>query len=184
MPIFLLYLLKMIFNRIAFDPKVIIRILSDPKVHWSINRVSFAYLADTRSESIINFHHNDCEICPTIDDLNLMDTMYSFPQIVDPERSSCETEPFTRSFRNAELAYWFKTGKRLDIQPDWTIRQYWDMGIPDVNDVVPIMRWIEYCRSIKNAVIGLSTNVPAFDEYEKFIINLRKIESIGLRSVK
>lgn len=173
----------MIFNQ-TIDPIFIFRILSDPKKHWTQNRVSFVYFSDPKSESIINFHHNDVPKCPTIDDLHLIDTLYSFPQIVDPATSGEEIEGVSGKMMNAELAYWFKTGKKANLEPDSTIRRYWDMGAKNVNDAIPIMRWLDHCRKIRDLVGGLVVDDPAFAVYDRFVMNLRSIERRGARSIK
>lgn len=174
----------MFFNKII-DPNFIVRVLSDPKKHWSQNRISFAYLSNYTEEAIINFHHNDCNvtICPTIDDLRLDDTLYAFPEIADPDANGEATDPSYRRFRNAEMAYWFANGKKLEIDYDLTIRQYQSIDVENANDAIPIMRWIEWCRKVRDEVINIRIDDPAFDEYERFAMNLRKIERNGIRSV-
>lgn len=170
------------FNEIII-PNFILRILSDPKKHWTQNRVSFAYLANETTESIINFHHNDAVICPVSNDLRLIDTYYAFPQIIGCGSQQPHSGAYFNQFHNAELAYWFKTGKRFDLEPDITITRYWAMGMDNVNDAVPIMRWITYCRQVRDLLMGLDTTGSAFSEYESFILNLRSIEKKGLNVV-
>lgn len=175
----------MFFNSLDFEPIFIYPILSDPTKHWSQNRVSFIFYSDLRSESIINFHHNDCVKCPTIDDLDSTDTLYAFPKIVVPEPSGEAVGVLWDRFASVEMLFWLDTGKRLNLEPDNTIKSYWRMGIENVNDAVPIMRWIDHCRKIRDIAIGSMGTMQqrGFAEYNRFAINLRRIERTGLRSV-
>ena len=60
------------------------------------------------------------------------------------------------------------------------------MGITNVNDAIPITKWIEYCRAVKDATMTAVRSIehPNFSVYNNFITNLRRIERRGLRSIK
>jgi len=156
---------------------LIIPIQSDHKKHWVENRISFIYKLnlETFTYSIINFHHNDGLICPTNDYLNEGDVVYRKKTIVD-----------CRAKYDVEMVYWYFTNERFEVQVPFTIRSYWNDFSWDenVNDFIPIMKWIEYCNEIKEKFL-LKMNLYNFDDlglekYHQMLQNLAIIEKNGL----
>lgn len=146
-------------NQVDFVPTFVLPVLSDPKKHWKDNRVSFVYFSDLSSEALVNLHHVDmsrCTTSPTINDLDLTDTFYGTPMIVDPTASHAVC---------GQMAFWLKTGKRYRF-PDSPV------GRLASNDHVPLMRWLGWCRRVRDDLAGLDTNA----DYDQFAWNLRRLE--------
>jgi len=121
--------------------------------------VSFVYFSDLSSEAFVNLHHVDmsrCTTSPTINDLDLTDTFYGTPMIVDPAASHAVC---------GQMAFWLKTGKRYEF-PDRLV------GRLASNDHVPLMRWLGWCRQVRDNLAGLETNA----EYDQFAWNLKRFE--------
>lgn len=146
-------------NRVDFVPTFVLPVLSQDGVHWKDNRVSFVYFSDLERDAFVNIHHVDMPNAttrPTINDLNLSDTFYAVPMNIDPDGSHAVM---------CQMSYWLNTGKRYEF-PDRPVRRLAS------NDHVPIMRWLGWCRQVRDELIGLPTNA----EYDRFAWNLRRLE--------
>lgn len=162
--------------------KVIIPIQKNPYQHWSVQDISFLYVYDTLmfSEEIINKTHNDypCNnIQNFIDGINDDCVIY---------RKKCISTNFGYDL---ELLYWLKTNHRIEVNHNTIIRQYWNWYHDDtnVNDFIPITKWLEFCKDIKDTFISEVKSVndvmmddTSLKEYQQFISNLALIESYGL----
>ncbi len=159
--------------------KLIIPVLSDPKKHWAINRVSFIYVYDLTSfnESVISFNHCDAEpvnICVLSDFIGLGNYIYHKKYLGD-----------CRGNYDAQMAYWIETNQRLEQEPSNIIKSYWNQfkGYENINDCIPIMKWLEWCRDLKDKfVIKVKNYDPdeTLKQYDKLLENLSIIEKNGL----
>lgn len=158
---------------------LIIPIQSDHKKHWVENRISFIYKfnLETFTYSIINFCHNDYPVCPTINYLSEDDVVYRKKLIVD-----------CRAKYDVEMVHWYFTNERFDVPVSFVIRSYWNDFKDDenVNDFIPIMKWVEYCNLIKEKFL-LKMNLYNFNDsglqnYIDLYDNLTKIEKNGLQT--
>lgn len=151
----------------------VLPVLSDAKRHWMENRVSFVYyFTDLGTDGFLNYHHTDLPdftTAPLLHDLPVGDTMYALPMFVDPTAS--------HGLVNGEMAYWCTHGRKLEypIDPALDRFKYVDNG----NDCSPIMRWLDWCRKVRDLVIGCECD----PNYNDWSWNLRRIESFGLRSI-
>lgn len=163
------------------DTKILlIPILQDSKKHYTQTQISFIYIfgLETYQEQVLNLTHNDClrrEISILNDFLGKDVYCYRKKYLSDCGANLKVLE--------AELVYWFETNKRLEVDVPFQIRQYWSMDIDNVNDCVPIMKWIEYCREIKDRFLvkfkKFELSEP-FLKYNELLTNLEKIERNGL----
>jgi len=164
------------------DTNIVVPILSDRHRHWSVNRLSFAYIYNTRihKEALVGIHHNDLSCVSESFLLNFIgkdNYVYRKKHIVQ-HRSNFE----------AEMMYWFCTNEKLPVSYPYQIRWYWsNSDVENVNDCIPIMKWLEYCRDVKDGLL-LALNKFAigdsFRKYNDFVSDLAEIEFIGLNPEK
>lgn len=164
------------------DPKIIVPILSDTKAHWCVNRLSFAYVFNihTHSELMLGFNHND---------------IYRFdPSILgDFVHDNCFVykKKYLYDFRHkdnvfdVEMLYWYNTNQRFNLDAGPVIRRYWTdfKEYPNVNDFIPIMKQLEYCRNIKDKLLNQITDFNITEplrRYQNIADNLVEIEINGL----
>lgn len=160
----------------------LIPILSDHHLHWSINRVSFVYLCNlqTFQDAVISFHHNDCcnvEISILSDFFGLGGLMYRKKYLSVSEGDY-----------EAETAFWLETNERLDPPTHATILQYHRTfhHRTFLNDSIPIMKWVEHCREIRDKFTSVCLNVqinPVLEVYSGMVDELAKIEKNGIFSL-
>ena len=163
------------------DKVLMIPILSDRKRHWINNRVSFVYYfgLGTFEEWIVGFTHNDCYFFTEsfLSDFKCSGQyVYRKKYLVD-----CGAN------HEAELAFWFETNTRLgdDVDFPTTILDYHRRFShkENVNDFIPIMKWLEYCQDIKDRFVLKCTNFiidEPFIKYEQLLDDLVTIEKNGL----
>ena len=164
--------------------KVVIPIQQNPWLHWSQNDISFLYVYDTLtySEDIINKTHNDLE-------KGDLDTF--FKQLDNQSviyRKKCLD---VIGGYDLELLYWLKTNLRIECEYNSTIRQYWNWYStdPEVNNYIPIVKWLEFCKDLKDSFIAKVKSIDEFNletvnKYQSLIQNLALIESNGLYTIK
>lgn len=165
----------------SHQKQLIIPILSDHKKHWAINQVSFVYFynLETFQEWIVGINHNDCEsftICVLSDFFDKGNIIYHKKYLVD-----CGAN------HDANLAFWMQTNGRLDedLKVPPTVKYYWNLykDLENINDVIPIMKWLDYVRDIKDVFIlncrDFRVDEP-FLKYDEFLTNLALIEKNGI----
>lgn len=167
-------------EQIPLGKKLIIPILSDHKKHWSENRISFiySYNLETFDEVVLGFNHNDvshCEILRLSDFLTEDDYCYKAKYL-----SHCGANVY-----EAELVVWFNSNKPIKIDEGNVIRGYWNQfrDIENVNDSIPIMKWLEYCRDVKDEFLFHFKDfevTEGFIKYNQFLRDLAEIEKNGL----
>lgn len=163
------------------DTNIVVPVLSDTRRHWSLNRVSFVYVYNIsrREEAIISAHHNDCS---NVSESNIIDFIGNGNYIY--------RKKYLKAYRanfEAELLYWFTTGQRFIPEISSVIKGYY-VAVPDqnnINDCVPIMRWLDYCRDIKDRLILILNGFEisgAFLRYNELISELIDVEKNGIGS--
>ena len=173
-------------EQIPKEPKLLIPILSDHNKHWSENRISFIYgfVFETNEEFIISVFHNDfknVEILRLSDFIGTGNYIHIKKNLIDSRYSSVSQEG---NFE-ANLVSYFRTGKKIEVEPPRTIYHYWNQfsEISNVNDCIPIMKWLEYCRDIKDSFMfnfnGFDISEP-FRRYDQLLDDLAEIEKNGL----
>lgn len=169
-------------EEILDEQKLLIPILSDPKKHWSVNRLSFiyGYYLGSEREFVLGLNHNDTEnveIRPTINFLLEDDYIYHKKFLTQ----------YNKDFKGyeAELVHWFETNQRFEVEENKIIRSYWNQfhNFENINDSIPIMKWLEHCRNIKDMFLisfhEFKVTEP-FKKYQNLIDNLTIIEQNGL----
>lgn len=161
---------------------LLIPILRDSKKHYTQTQISFIYIygLETYNEYIINLHHNDCgcvEICGIN---NFLGT-----EVYCYRKKYLSTLPLKLGALEAELVYWFKTNKRLTPDIPIQVQQYWSWyrNVNNLNDCIPIMKWLEYCRDVKDRFVVQYNSFEltnSFVKYNELLDNLEQIERNGL----
>ena len=163
---------------------IVIPILCDTKLHYSVNALSFIYLYFIQSgeECVISITHNDCISTPMNPDMYLSPKRKYF--IINSRLSAYIKG---NSFYDIELIYWLATGK---VIPYDTINSYknvytlWYDKLKSLNTIIPIMKHVEYCFSIVSIVLDTINTFVEDDTYkiyaELIIPNLALVECNGL----
>lgn len=161
------------------NPLLLIPILSDPKVHWCKNRVSFAYLFNltTFEEFLLGFHHNDI---PRFD-ISILRDFLSSEVYVYRKKYVFDLS----GIYDVEMVHWYQTNQRFSIEVNKVIRRYWQdfKDHPNVNDFIPIMKHLEMCREIRDKFMlqwHKFELTESFKKYQQISDNLSKIEKNGL----
>ena len=164
------------------DTNIVVPVLSDRHLHWTENRLSFVYVYNTRlhQEAIVGINHNDLSGASESLLLNFIgkgNYVYRKKYIVE-HRSNFE----------AEMMYWFCSNEKFPVTYPYQIRWYWsNSDVQNLNDCIPIMKWLEYCRDIKDSLL-LTLNrfeiSESFYRYNDFVSDLSDIESVGLNPEK
>lgn len=157
----------------------IIPVLSNPFQHWAINRISFIYFynLNLHSEAIVSINHNDSENLH----ISLINDFIGQDNYIYQKKylSDC------RFVYDAQMTFWLQTNERLEHEVPFVIRSYWNQfkGYENINDCVPIMKWLEWCRDLKDKfVLKVKEYEPTqtLKDYDLFLTNLSKIEKNGI----
>jgi len=166
----------------ANDSKIIIPILSDVKAHWCVNRLSFAYIFNirTHNELLLGFNHNDLH---RFDFPVLRDFMYNNVYVYKKKYLYGSND--SKDVFDAEMLYWYNTNQKFTVDVNQVVKRYWSefREFNNVNDFVPVMKHLEYCRDYKDRILTQVTNfdvTDSFRHYQKIADNLVEIEKSGL----
>lgn len=125
---------------------LIVPVLSDAEKHRCENRLSFIYLYDFDSEDefVISCNHNDLEKNGEewLTQIKWPETIFAYNKaILDAYNIKCW---------DIDLCYWlqFNTPLEIDMSEDITSYYRWYRTLNNVNDIVPIVSFIEYCQNI------------------------------------
>jgi len=170
------------YGKIEDQKILLIPILRDHKKHYCENEISLIYIfgLETYQEQILNLTHNDC----------LNREIYVLNNFLDRE-VYCYKKKYLGGFReklqayDVELLYWFNTNRKMEIKTPPEIRKYWIWysDFDNVNDSIPIMKWLEYCRDIKDIFMVQYNKfqiTEPFKKYNELLDNLEQIERNGL----
>lgn len=161
--------------------KLVILVLSDPKKHWVLNQVSFAYFYDLNlfEEAIVTINHTDAtNVHISVLTNFLGENNYLYPKkYLDVSGANFD----------AQTAFWLETNQRLDQDYNSTIRNYHHFypNLENVNDIIPIMKWLEWCRDVKDKFVLKvkgRTKTETLIEYDRLLQNLTIIEKNGIFS--
>lgn len=161
------------------EQNLIVPVLSDPKKHWSQNRVSFIYCygLKTFQEQILTFNHIDC--------LNLQISVLSnFLGTGNYIHQKKYLSDCGGNF-DAQMAFWLETNQPLKVDYNQTIRFYHSSmtGVENLNDFIPIMKWLEWCREIKDVWVSKVQSyeiTETLQQYDLLLENLSIVEKNGL----
>jgi len=160
-----------------------IPILSDNSAHYIQNRITaiYIYSFETEDEYLIGFHAND------LDTINIE---YFFGIIPTGHRIVYNAKYFSVfDFEcvDADLLIWYYTSNSISVDQNaskiFNIYRGRYSGMNNINDVIPIMRILDYCRDIRNRFIEHYV-VPDDDGYLFYETiyrkNLLKLEHSGI----
>lgn len=125
---------------------LIIPVLSDISKHRCENRLSFIYLYDFDSEDeyVIGCNHNDLEKngIEWIRAVKWPATIFGY--------NSAILNQYGIQCWDIDVCYWLQFNSPIDIAMTADITSYyrWYMTLQNVNDIVPIVSFIEYCQNI------------------------------------
>jgi len=158
---------------------LIIPVLSNPFQHWALNQVSFVYFYNLNlyTEAIVSINHNDSE---NLQISFLSDFLGQDNYIYQKKYLSDSTANY-----DAQMAFWLQSNERFDHEIPFVIRSYWNhfKGYDNINDCVPIMKWLEWCREMKDKFVLTVKDYEAtqtLKDYDLFLTNLSKIEKNGI----
>lgn len=176
-------------EQIPIKPKLLIPILSDHRKHWTENRISFiyGYCLESNEEFILNLFHNDSknvQICDLSDFIGNDNYIYQKKYLSDSRYGSVNS----KGNFEANLVTYFQTGRKIEVDLPRTVYHYWNKfdEIDNLNDCIPLMKWLEFCRDVKDIFLisynidkGISLKEP-FLKYDQLLTDLAEIEKNGL----
>lgn len=160
--------------------KVIIPVLRNSWEHWTKTTLSFVYIyeMDSYREIVLGQTHNDV---PATD-------VYGYLNKIGNDNIIFKKKTVSGHCRglDLEMLYWLSTNTKMEISYPPVIRQYWTwyQNDPVVNDCIPIMKWLEFCRDLKDMFVSATRDLDFGSDYiakyDSLLVNLSIIESNGL----
>ena len=161
----------------AQSESIVIPIYSDIRKHRVINRVSllYIYIINTSSEYVIPVNHSD--------------KVFSVDSLQFINNDMCKytySTGITNSVNIDALHYMTNLHniKKDDLYTSAHMHfynKYWKLD--NVNDVIPVLKHVEYCSKIRDIVLDIRQNksMSGFDEYNKKVIPaFKSIENNGI----
>lgn len=164
-------------NEYAQSDSIVIPIYSDINLHRRLNRVSFIYIyiLDSKNEYTIPVNHSDkIYNIDSLDFLNNDKIKYTYSTGIN-------------NSVNIDALFYFTNLSNIDKESLYTeshkffYSRYWRLN--NVNDIVPILAQIEYCKKIKDIVIKNieNKNMSGFNDYNSKVIQaFKSIENNGI----
>ena len=164
-------------NDYAQSDSIVIPIYSDIKKHRVINRVSliYIYIIDSKTEYIILINHSD--------KVFNIDTL----QFLNNDKLKYTYSTGIKNSINIDALYYMSNLCNINKEELYTsahtyfYNNYWRLD--NVNDIIPVLKHVEYCSEIRNKVLDVRKNrfMKGFDEYNNSVIPVFKsIENNGL----
>lgn len=161
---------------------LIVPVLSDPIKHRCENRLSFIYVYDfdTEDEYVIGCNHNDLEKNGEewISKIKWPETIFAYNNaILDEYNIKCW---------DIDLCYWLQYNNPLEIDTSEDITSYyrWYRTLHNVNDIVPIVSFIEYCQNIvenfKECLYAIEFDKTLSFYNDIVLKNFHTIENVGI----
>ena len=162
----------------ANSPAIVIPIYSDINKHRVINRLSalYVYIINTNSDYMIPVNHSDKIF--TIDNLQFLNQntniVYTYSNGIK-NAINIDALHYMTNLCNIDK------DKLLTSAHKYFYNKYWRLD--NVNDIIPILKHLEYCNKIKDIVLDIKDNISmnGFDKYNEIMIPVfRSIENSGL----
>ena len=164
----------------AQSDTIVIPIYSDINKHRINNKLSllYIYIIDTETEYIILTNHSDKIY--NIQDLDFLNN----------DKLSYTYSGGINNAINIDALYYMSTLSNIDTESLYTqahkyfYNKYWRLD--SVNDIIPVLKHVEYCNKICNIVLDVRKNrdMKGFEEYNKKVIPMfRSIENNGLATI-
>jgi hypothetical protein len=172
-------------RNIEAQESIWIPVFSDSFKHYCNNRISFVYiyLLEDNQDYIISFNHKDC-INWKSERLQQLKTNHNIYAL--NKKSFSYFYPYT--VLDIDLMNWFISNDTMPLEDcDTEVHESfnrWYYNVPWINDLIPITRHYERCRSIRQHVQSIMPDIhidTSFEEYNAIVIdNLAVIERNGL----
>ena len=161
----------------AQSDSIVIPIYSDVKKHRVINRVSliYIYIIDSKTEYIILINHSD--------KVFNIDTL----QFLNNDKLKYTYSTGIKNSINIDALYYMSNLCNINKEELYTsahtyfYNNYWRLD--NVNDIIPVLKHVEYCSEIRNKVLDVRKNrfMKGFDKYNNSVIPaFKSIENNGL----
>ena len=161
----------------AQSDSVVIPIYSDSRKHRAVSRISmvYIYIIDTQNEYTILVNHSDKLF--SVDDLRFL-------------HNDKLTYTYSTGIKNAiniDALYYMTNLSNINVEELYTpahnyyYNTYWKLD--NVNDIIPVLKHVEYCTKIRDIVLNIRENrsLKGFCEYNnKVIPAFNSIEDPGL----
>ena len=170
-------LLSALKEEYAVSDSIVIPIYSDIRKHRVINRVSllYIYIIDTGKEYVILINHSDKIF--SVDEL----------QFINNDKCKYTYSSGITNSVNIDALYYMsnlhniKTEELHTSAHTYFYNKYWRLD--NINDVIPVLKHVEYCSKVRNIVLNIRENrsMQGFDEYNRQVIPaFKSIENNGL----
>lgn len=161
---------------------LLIPVLQDHLKHRKETQISFIYVYDikSKSEHIINIAHHDYPICKNLNKIREV-----FNKNIYVFNKSIVHNIFPNSL-DVNLFHWIRFNIPLEVDHTIEISTYhsWYRTVRNINNIIPMMNWLIYCRNIKAQALSIINEIPIDDAYnfynENLLNNFYKIEDSGI----
>jgi hypothetical protein len=171
------------FHELANERCLLVPVLRDTHVHWNLTSPSFVYVygLESHAEWCVGFTHNDCENAA----ISVLSPFLCKPNYLYQKKIFVDCAPCG----DAETVFWMQTGQRLNevVSIPQICHEYWRTfaGRKNINDFIPVMRWLEYCKDVKDVFVaacrGFDFDV-SFRRMERMVLNFAEIDKAGLHT--
>ena len=161
----------------AQSESIVIPIYSDNRKHRIVNRVSilYIYIIDNKTEYTILVNHSDrVYSADSLQFLNNNQITYTYSTGIK-NSINIDALHYMTNLCNIDK------DKLLTSAHNYFYDKYWRLD--NVNDIIPVLKHVEYCSKIRNIVLDIRENrhMHGFEQYNKKAIPaFRYIESSGL----
>lgn len=159
-----------------------IPILRDHLAHRKQTQLSFIYVYDLvdKNEYIINVSHHDV---PKTKNLFLLKKLTA--HTVYAYNKSYIDFIFPNNSIEVNILHWCEFNHAMEIKYIEEIEIYyrWYNTLKNVNDIIPLMCWLTYCRNLKAQCVSIIHNIGITDVskfYNNLYKNLINIENAGI----
>jgi len=160
---------------------LIVPVLADPYRHRNDNKVSFLYVYDFNSDQewILNYAHSDIKFCNIpVEQLVFSKVTFCYNSFI--------LKQFGHNTIDADLCYWLNYNKPIEVDFSIDISSYhrWYRKLRNINNIVPIVNFISYCRNIVLNFKEIFYDIEFDDSLEFYnhtvLGNLYKLEHSGI----
>ena len=170
-------ILSALHNEYAESDSIVIPIYSDIRKHRVINKLSliYIYILDTKNQYTILVNHADSVFIPeNLQFLNGKNNIYTYSTGI-------------KNCINIDALHYMSKLSNINKDNLYTsahthfYNKYWRLD--NVNNIIPVLKHVEYCDKIKNIVLDIRKNrdMKGFNEYNSRVIPaFRSIENSGI----
>lgn len=148
-------------------------VLKDPKEHYLKNTISFVYgfIISRRIEFLIGIEHYDIP--------NLECGIGQIRTKLQHLSWKKKYLPFYENLLDVDMLKWLTSGETVKVKMNTCIDFFHRSGKD--NSIVPIYKWIEVAREVRDEVLKLQKPpAPVIESYNNLLNQLIKVENAGL----